>query len=80
MATGSELHASSRGRYQDGNPLANVTVLEVQQAVSSVSLNGMTVPAEGVKYNETTKALSVTGLREMTSEGAWKNEWVLQWS
>ena len=80
MATGSQLHASSRGTYQDGNPLANVTVLGVQQAVSSVSLNGLTVPDEGVKYNETVKALSVTGLDETTSEGAWRNEWVLQWS
>ena len=57
-----------------------MTVLGVQQSVSSVNLNGNVVPSEKVVYNETTKALKVTGLNEMTSEGAWRGEWVLQWS
>ena len=64
----------------DANPLANVTVLGVQESVSNVMLNGQEVAAEGVKWNETSKALSVTGLRDMTEGGAWKGEWVLKWA
>ena len=80
MAANHELHASPRGEYFDTNPLANVTVLGVQQRVRNVTLNGAEVPQEDVSWNETTKALSVTGLRNLTKEGAWRVEWVLRWS
>ena len=48
--------------------------------VSNVTLNGNMVPGSGVEYNATSKALFVTGLKEMTAQGAWKGEWVLNWS
>ncbi|KAL8673053.1 MAG: hypothetical protein Q9168_002515 [Polycauliona sp. 1 TL-2023] len=73
------LYASARGTYNDTNPLANITVLGVQNAVTNVTLNGATVDGERVKYNETSKALMVTGLNELTSEGAWMQDWVLRW-
>ena len=80
-ASNNALHASPRGMYSDGNPLANVTVLGVQSAVSNVTLNGAAVPASGVSYNATSKALSVTGLGNVTAAtGAWGAEWVLKWS
>ncbi|KAL9099583.1 MAG: hypothetical protein Q9163_004940 [Psora crenata] len=79
-AADSALHASPRGMYNDTNPLANVTVLGVQDPVHNVTLNGMTIPRTGVDYNATTKALVVSGLRNMTSSGAWAAEWVLRWS
>ncbi|KXS96637.1 hypothetical protein AC578_6907 [Pseudocercospora eumusae] len=77
-ATNGSLYASSRGLYEDANSLANVTVLGVQSEPSSVSLNGKTV--SGVNYNSTSKALSVTGLQNATTEGAWANDWTLTWS
>ncbi|KAL9634028.1 MAG: hypothetical protein Q9164_004334 [Protoblastenia rupestris] len=79
-AADSALYASPRGTYNDTNPLANVTVLGVQQPATNVSLNGVMVPESGVNYNTTSKALFVTGLRNMTASGAWAAEWVLRWS
>ena len=65
--------------YKDTNPLANVTVLGVQSAVTNVSLNGAAVPDGSFNYNESSKALTVTGLRNATSKGAWSQDWVLRW-
>ena len=76
-ASGNRLFASARGIYNDTNPLANVTVLGVQESVSNVTLNGVNV--EGVRYNDTTKGLVVTGLGSLTSGGAWSADWVLEW-
>lgn len=73
------LYASARGSFVDTNPLANVTVLGVQQRVTKVSLNGHAIPTDGVNYNEENKALTVTGLKEATSKGAWAADWVLEW-
>ena len=80
MASNSALYASPRGTYNHTNPLANVTVLGVQQGVSNVTLNGIVVPNELVNYNTTSKALFVTGLMNLTASGAWAAEWVLRWS
>ena len=65
--------------YKDTNPLANVTVLGVYDAVTSVSLNGIAVRGSSVNYNESSKALTVTGLNNATSAGAWSKDWVLRW-
>lgn len=65
--------------YKDTNPLANVTVLGVQGAVTNVSLNRMAIPGSSFIYNESSKALTVTGLKNATSAGAWSKDWVLRW-
>ncbi|KAL6713826.1 hypothetical protein ACLMJK_008320 [Lecanora helva] len=78
-ASKNALYASARGTYNDTNPLANVTVLGVQQDVNIVSLNGVALPSSSVKYNTTSKALVVTGLNNATSDGAWKSDWILRW-
>ena len=57
--------------YKDINPLANVTVLGVQDAVTDVSLNGIAVPGSSVNYNEPSKSLTVTGVNNAVSTGAW---------
>ena len=80
QATSSALYASARGTFNDTNPLANVTVLGVSDPVSNATLNGIGVPASGVNYNGSSKALMVTGLRDLTAGGAWKEDWVLEWS
>lgn len=64
----------------DPAPLANVTVLGVEEKVNNVTFNGETLPSAGVTWNETSKALSVTGLRDLTPGGAWKTGWVLKWA
>ena len=76
-ATGNALYASARGAYKDTNPLANVTVMGVQSSPRNVTLNGVSVSA--TKYNSTSQVLSVTGLRNATSTGAWSTDWVLRW-
>ena len=65
--------------YKDTNPLANITVLGVQDTVTNVSLNGVDVPGRSVNYNMSSKALTVTGLNNATSAGAWSKDWVLRW-
>ncbi|KAL8810111.1 MAG: hypothetical protein Q9200_002841 [Gallowayella weberi] len=78
-ASQNALYASARGNYNDTNPLANVTVLGVQNPVSNVTFNGESVSGTSVRYNETSKALVVSGLEEVTRGGAWRNDWVLRW-
>ena len=79
-ASGNTLYASGRGAYVDTNPLANVTVMGVTHKVGNVTLNGMAVPGNCVNYNSTTQVLSVTGLKNATVGGAWKNDWVMKWN
>ena len=79
-ASNNALHASARGTFQANNTLANVTVLGVQQSVSTVTLNGMSIPSSGVDYSAKAKALTVTGLSNATTGGAWSQEWVLRWT
>ncbi len=78
-ASNSALYASVRGLYKDGNALANITVLGVQQSVSKVSLGGNVLPSNNINYDMTSKALVVTGLNNATSAGAWSSDWVLRW-
>lgn len=78
-ASNGTLYASSRGLYKDTNSLANVTVLGVQKQPSSVSLNGMKINS-GVSYNSTSKVLSLKGLQNATSMGAWSSDWKLTWA
>lgn len=78
-ASNGTLYASSRGLYKDTNSLANVTVLGVQKQPSSVSLNGMKI-SSGVSYNSTSKVLSLKGLQNATSMGAWSSDWRLSWA
>jgi alpha-glucosidase len=77
-ATNGTLHASATGTYPDTNPLANVTILGVPAAPKSVTLNGKSLSP--IIFNETTGSLSVTGLQNATSGGAWQSDWNLSWS
>jgi len=78
-ASNGSLYASARGTYNDTNSLANVTVMGVQSQPSSVTLNGQAV-TNGVAYNSTSKVLSIKGLQNSTSEGAWAQDWILSWA
>nr|POE97756.1 alpha-glucosidase [Quercus suber] len=77
-ASHGSLFASARGSYEDTNKLANVTVLGVKREPSKVTLNGEHI-AHGVDYNATSKVLTIKGLEECTSSGAWAQVWTLSW-
>ncbi|KAI6827244.1 Alpha-glucosidase [Hortaea werneckii] len=77
--TNGSLLASGRGLYEDKNPLANVTVMGVASEPTSVTLNGESV-MDNVKYNGTSKVLSIKGLEQATSDGAWAKDWELCWT
>ncbi len=79
-ASANALHASARGTYMDTNPLANITVMGVQQSVTNVTLNGVGVPSSCVSYNSTSQVLSVVGLKNATAGGAWAKDWVMEWA
>jgi len=76
-ASANALYASARGAYADSNPLANVTVMGVERAPKTVTLNGVAVPT--TNYNSSSQVLSVTGLSTATHGGAWSSDWVLRW-
>ena len=78
-ASDNSLYVTARGLYQDTNPLANVTVIGVDSAPGSVTLNGQTV-SSGVNYDSSSKVLTVKGLQSSTSEGAWAADWTLSWA
>lgn len=78
-ATGNKLYASTVGTYEDTNALANVTIMGVEGCEGKVSFNGKPLTS-GVDYNETSKVLSVTGLKAVTGSGAWCKDWELTWS
>ena len=72
------LCATPTGSFKNTNPLANVTVMGMNSAPSSMKLNGAAV--DGFYYDSSTKVLDVIGLGSMTAEGAWMKEWRLCWS
>jgi alpha-glucosidase len=79
-ASKNRIYASARGYYDDENPLANVTVMGVAKApAGKVTLNGAAVDAKSVKYDAGAKLLKITGLQALTKQGAWAQDWVLQY-
>ncbi|KZF21148.1 glycoside hydrolase family 31 protein [Xylona heveae TC161] len=81
VANPSGLTASSRGTYQDSNPLANITVLGFTSPPSAnLTLNGARIPSSSVSYNATSKVLALTGLQNVTgTASAWAKDWILRW-
>ena len=78
-ADGSALTAKVMGEFEDGVPLANVTVMGVQKAPrGEVRLNGQKV-GKGAYYSEG-KTFRFTGLEDATKKiGAWGADWKLEW-
>jgi len=78
-ASNGSLYAASRGLYKETNSLANITILGVESQPSAVTLNGQTI-SSCMKYNSTSKVLSLRSLQNATNEGAWSRDWILTWS
>ncbi|KAI9660751.1 MAG: hypothetical protein M1831_003443 [Alyxoria varia] len=75
---GNSLLASGRGEFEDTNALANATILGVPREPKSVRLNGGT-DLQDVSYDETSHAVSITGLQGARDGGAWNEDWELSW-
>lgn len=72
------LCATPTGSFTNTNSLANVTVMGMDSAPSSVQLNGVAIDSS--TYLSSTKVLEVSGLESMTADGAWTKAWRLCWS
>ncbi|PGH18398.1 hypothetical protein AJ79_00466 [Helicocarpus griseus UAMH5409] len=76
------LHAVSDGTYEDKNSLDKITILgaDLGSSPCHVVLNGQEIPGQLVSYNQTSRVLAVTGLKEFTKgRCAWDEGWVLKW-
>jgi alpha-glucosidase len=78
-AQASRLTASGAGSFQDTNPLANVTVLGVDRAPQEVLFNNKRVEEHVVDYNASSKVLVINGLSGLTKQGAFIENWTLEW-
>lgn len=74
-----QLKVDVQGEYKDTNALGNLTILGVASAVSQVKLNGETIDNSKVEYNQTSSVLKLSGLKDLTSGGAWQGSWTLSW-
>jgi alpha-glucosidase len=73
------LKAAISGEYVDTNPLGNVTIMGLFDGIGDVKLNDEAVDDDKVDYDEDGGVLRLTGLNDLTSGGAWKNDWTLSW-
>jgi alpha-glucosidase len=74
------LAATATGGYVDSNPLANVTVLGVKTAPSSVQLNAKPLEQSTWEYQQDSSVLAIRHLNDQTSGGAWCSNWTLNWA
>ncbi|KAL4919930.1 glycosyl hydrolases family 31-domain-containing protein [Aspergillus aurantiobrunneus] len=72
----SRLSVSAQGEWKEPNSLANVTILGVPNEPSSVTFDGQQVAAD---YDVSSQVLSVTELDQFGNNGAWGQDWILQW-
>ncbi|KAF2033078.1 hypothetical protein EK21DRAFT_59398 [Setomelanomma holmii] len=76
----SQLKVEVTGGYKDNNTLGNVTILGVKGGCGQVQLNGATIDASKIDYNETSTVLKLSGLDDLTKGGAWQVAWTLSWA
>lgn len=73
------LKASPSGNFADTNALANITILGVQNSPLAVQLNGQDVGSL-CAHDAGFQKLHISGLDELTQDGAWAQGWTLTWS
>ena len=70
-------------RYNDTNPMGNITIMGVayDTGLKTVSLNDQGLEGSQWTYNATSKVL-VVNVKDLTTKigGAWKSDWSLSWS
>ncbi|KAF2128209.1 glycoside hydrolase family 31 protein [Dothidotthia symphoricarpi CBS 119687] len=75
-----QLHVELQGGYKDTNALGNVTIMGVTGNVGAVTLNDLSVESSKVDYSQDTGVLTLSGLNDLTSGGAWQGAWTLTWA
>ncbi|KAJ4366450.1 hypothetical protein N0V83_008086 [Neocucurbitaria cava] len=78
-ASEGQLKVDVQGEFEDTNALGNVTVLGVSACAGEIKLNGETIDGSKVNYNQTSSVLKLSGLNDLTTDGAWKGSWTLSW-
>ena len=71
-----ELNTEVSGNYQDGLPLANITIAGTSSKVQSIeiSVNGKQQDTKAVKLTySNASALYITGLEQATEAGIWND-------
>lgn len=79
-ATSSSLTATVNGTYGDTNPLSNVTVLGVYSAPAVVKFGAKSLKKSSWDYSAASAVLSVTGLNQTNSGGAYGSNWNITWA
>lgn len=74
----SKLVAAASGKWDERNSLAQVQILGVSHAPKHVRFNNHAIP-DSVYYNSTSQVLTISHLQEITRNGAWQKDWVLEW-
>lgn len=79
-AQGGQLKAEVQGDFKDTNALGNVTILGVHSTPTHVKLNDEAIDSSKFAYNATASTLKLSGLNDLTKDGAWQDSWVLSWA
>ncbi|KAH7357582.1 glycosyl hydrolases family 31-domain-containing protein [Pyrenochaeta sp. MPI-SDFR-AT-0127] len=78
-ALSGQLKVDVQGKYEDANALGNITLLGVSECGPEVKLNGAIIDESKVDYNKTSSVLKLSGLNDLTKDGAWQGSWTLSW-
>lgn len=79
-ASPGKVSARGTGNWKEISPLGNVTVLGVPSMPLLVSFNDQAIATTQWAYDSTAAVLRVTGLNDLTADGAWNKDWVLGWA
>ena len=85
-ATKTSIRISPRGTWKETNHLANITILGLNAGSKamddkkiSVSVNGHSYPPLSGAYDPEAHILRITGLQNVTANGAWSQGLLLHW-
>lgn len=74
----SKLIATSSGSWAESNGLEKVIILGLKHAPKDVRFNGDSI-SQSAQYNSTSHVLTIADLQGKTGQGAWHDDWVLEW-
>lgn len=77
-ASKSKLTAASSGTWRESNAYEKVIILGVKHAPKDVRFNGDKIN-QPAQYNSTSHVLTIADLQDKTGQGAWHDDWVLEW-
>jgi alpha-glucosidase len=78
-ATSKSISAKPEGNYVDTNTFGNATIMGLARGPVRIWLNSRLLGLENWKYDQDTHVLSLHGLNERFSGGAWTDKWNIHW-